>query len=52
MGQTASNSVEIRLYPATDASFVGNEGEDTNYNYEKSMSSKIAFHWNDAKKEL
>ena len=38
--------------PGTDASFVLYEDEGTNYNYENGMSSKIAFHWNDAKKEL
>lgn len=51
-GQTATDPIEIRVYPGSDASFVLYEDEGTNYNYEKGMSSKIAFHWNDAKKVL
>jgi len=46
------DALEIRVYPGADGEFVLFEDEFDNYNYEKGVYSTIAFHWDDAKKEL
>ena len=47
-----NESLEIRIYPGADASFMIYEDEGNNYNYEKGQFSTIELNWNDAKKEL
>jgi alpha-D-xyloside xylohydrolase len=42
----------LRIYPGADGSFTLYEDENENYNYEKGVYATIAFHWNDAKREL
>ena len=46
------DNLEIRIYPGQDADFVLYEDEGDNYNYEKQRFSEIAFHWNDAQRQL
>lgn len=47
-----NESLEIRIYPGADASFMIYEDEGNNYNYEKGQFSTIELNWNDAKKRI
>lgn len=42
------DSLEIRVYPGANGSFVLYEDEKDNYNYEKGIYSTISFAWNNA----
>jgi alpha-D-xyloside xylohydrolase len=42
----------LRIYPGADGSFTLYEDENDNYNYEKGVHATIAFHWDDAKRQL
>jgi alpha-D-xyloside xylohydrolase len=42
------DSLEIRVYPGANGSFVLYEDENDNYNYEKGIFATIQFRWNDA----
>ena len=46
------DSLEIRVYPGANGSFVLYEDENDNYNYEKGISATIQFRWIEAKHEL
>lgn len=47
-----ADPIELRIYPGADADFVLYEDENDNYNYEKGVSATIAFHWDEAKRQL
>jgi alpha-D-xyloside xylohydrolase len=47
-----ADPIELRIYPGADSSFTLYEDENDNYNYEKGAYATIAFHWNDARREL
>jgi alpha-D-xyloside xylohydrolase len=47
-----ADPVELRIYPGADGSFTLYEDENDNYNYEKGVHATIAFHWDDAKRQL
>jgi alpha-D-xyloside xylohydrolase len=47
-----ADPIELRVYPGANGSFTLYEDENDNYNYEKGVHSTIAFHWNDARREL
>lgn len=42
------DNLEIRIYPGADGEFTLYEDENDNYNYEKGISSRITFKWDDA----
>lgn len=44
--------LDINVYPGVDADFVLYEDEGDNLNYRNGAFSTIAFHWNDAKRQL
>jgi alpha-D-xyloside xylohydrolase len=44
--------IELRIYPGADGSFTLYEDENDNYNYEKGVYATIAFHWDDARRQL
>src|SRR5579862_135322 len=44
--------VELRIYPGADGDFTLYEDENDNYDYEKGVYATIAFHWDDAKRQL
>ncbi|MEO6176275.1 MAG: TIM-barrel domain-containing protein [Flavobacterium circumlabens] len=46
------DSLEIKVYPGKDCSFVLYEDEFDNYNYEKGFYSEIEFSWHEASKKL
>jgi len=46
------DSLEIRIYPGANGTFVLYEDENDNYNYEKGIYSTITFNWDEAKKTL
>jgi len=46
------DSLEIRIYSGKNAHFVLYEDENENYNYEKGISSIIAFDWDEATRQL
>lgn len=50
--QKPSDSLELRVYPGADGSFILYEDENDNYNYEKGIFATITFQWDDAKKSL
>lgn len=50
--EKSADPIELRIYSGADASFILYKDENDNYNYEKGMYSTIAFHWNDAKRQL
>jgi alpha-D-xyloside xylohydrolase len=47
-----ADPIELRIYPGADGSFTLYEDENDNYNYEKGAYATIAFHWDDAKRQL
>ena len=47
VGEKSWDSLELRVYPGSDGSFVLYEDEGDNYNYEKGLYSTITFQWND-----
>ncbi|MGD0787986.1 MAG: TIM-barrel domain-containing protein [Terracidiphilus sp.] len=47
-----ADPIELRIYPGADGSFTLYEDENDNYDYEKGVYATIAFHWDDAKREL
>ncbi len=47
-----SDTLEIRVYPGDDGSFLLYEDEGDNYNYEKGEYSTIRFDWNEQEKVL
>ena len=47
-----ADPIELRIYPGADGSFTLYEDESDNYNYEKGVYATIAFHWNNAKRQL
>jgi alpha-D-xyloside xylohydrolase len=47
-----TDPIELRIYPGADGSFTLYEDESDNYNYEKGVYATIAFHWDDAKRQL
>lgn len=47
-----ADPIELRVYPGADGSFTLYEDENDTYNYEKGVYSTIAFHWDDAKRQL
>ncbi|MGO9775545.1 MAG: TIM-barrel domain-containing protein [Terracidiphilus sp.] len=47
-----ADPIELRIYPGADGSFTLYEDENDNYNYEKGIYATIAFHWNDAKRQI
>lgn len=46
------DTLEIRIYPGANGTFVLYEDENDNYNYEKGVYATIRFDWNDQKKLL
>ena len=50
--EKAADPIELRIYPGASGDFTLYEDENDNYNYEKGVYSTIAFHWDDAKREL
>jgi alpha-D-xyloside xylohydrolase len=46
------DSLEIRIYPGKNGTYVLYEDENDNYNYEKGSYSIILFSWNDFQKKL
>jgi alpha-D-xyloside xylohydrolase len=47
-----ADPIELRIYPGADGTFTLYEDENDNYNYEKGAYATIAFHWDDARREL
>jgi alpha-D-xyloside xylohydrolase len=47
-----ADPIELRIYPGADGSFSLYEDENESYNYEKGVYATIAFHWDDAKRQL
>jgi alpha-D-xyloside xylohydrolase len=47
-----ADPIELRVYPGADGNFTLYEDENDNYNYEKGVYATIAFHWDDAKRQL
>jgi alpha-D-xyloside xylohydrolase len=47
-----ADPIELRVYPGANGSFTLYEDENDNYDYEKGVYSTIAFHWDDAKRQL
>ena len=47
-----ADPIELRIYPGADGAFTLYEDENDNYNYEKGVYATIAFHWDDARREL
>jgi alpha-D-xyloside xylohydrolase len=47
-----ADPIELRIYPGADGSFTLYEDENDNYDYEKGVYATIAFHWDDAKRQL
>ena len=47
-----ADPIELRIYPGADGNFTLYEDENDNYNYEKGVHATIAFHWDDAKRQL
>lgn len=47
-----ADPIELRVYPGADGTFTLYEDENDNYNYEKGVYATIAFHWDDAKRQL
>ena len=47
-----ADPIELRIYPGADGAFTLYEDENDNYNYEKGAYATIAFHWDDARREL
>ena len=45
-------SIELRVYPGSDASFTLYEDENDTYDYEKGAFSTIRFDWHDASRQL
>ncbi len=45
--QQPEDTIELRIYPGTDASFTLYEDANDNYNYEKGEYSTFTFNWND-----
>jgi alpha-D-xyloside xylohydrolase len=50
--EKAADPIELRIYPGASGDFTLYEDENDNYNYEKGVYSTIAFHWDDAKRQL
>lgn len=51
-GQQKAKDITLYVYAGADGAFTLYEDEGENYNYEKGRCAKIAFSYNDAKKEL
>jgi alpha-D-xyloside xylohydrolase len=47
-----ADPIELRIYPGASGNFTLYEDENDNYDYEKGVYSTIAFHWNDAMRQL
>jgi alpha-D-xyloside xylohydrolase len=47
-----ADPIELRIYPGASGSFTLYEDENDNYDYEKGVYSTIAFHWDDARRQL
>ena len=47
-----ADPIELRIYPGADGTFTLYEDENDNYDYEKGVYATIAFHWDDAKRQL
>jgi len=47
-----ADPIELRIYPGADGDFTLYEDENDNYDYEKGVYATIAFHWDDAKRQL
>jgi alpha-D-xyloside xylohydrolase len=47
-----ADPIELRIYSGADGGFTLYEDENDNYNYEKGVHANIAFHWDDAKRQL
>jgi len=47
--EKAVDSLEVRVYPGANGSFLLYEDENDNYNYEKGISATIPFRWIEAK---
>jgi alpha-D-xyloside xylohydrolase len=47
-----ADPIDLRVYPGADGSFKLYEDENDNYNYEKGVHATIAFHWDDARRQL
>ena len=52
VGERSWDSLELRVYPGSDGSFVLYEDEGDSYNYEKGVYSTITFQWNDKMRTL
>ncbi|MBR2244423.1 MAG: DUF5110 domain-containing protein [Prevotella sp.] len=52
VGEKSWDSLELRVYPGSDGSFVLYEDEGDSYNYEKGVYSTITFQWNDKMRTL
>ncbi len=50
--QQPEDTIELRIYPGADASFMLYEDANDNYNYEKGEYATFTFNWNDANKLL
>ncbi len=47
-----ADPIELRIYKGANGSFTLYEDENDNYDYEKGIYATIAFHWNDAERQL
>ena len=47
-----ADPIELRIYPGANGSFTLYEDENDSYDYEKGVYATIAFHWNDANRQL
>lgn len=47
-----ADPIELRIYRGADGDFTLYEDENDNYDYEKGVYATIAFHWDDAKRQL
>ena len=52
VGEKSWDSLELRVYPGTDATFTLYEDEGDSYNYEKGVYSLIPMHWNNRTQTL
>ena len=52
VGEKSWDSLELRVYPGSDGSFMLYEDEGDSYNYEKGVYSTITFQWNDKMRTL
>ena len=51
-GEKPADTLELRIYPGNDGSFLLYEDENDNYNYEKGIYATIPFTWNEKQQTL